>query len=273
MNPQILIIDDDTNVRSILARCLSHEGYVVKTAANGAKALQMLVESAYDLLLLDLHIEPVNGLEVLKFARKKDPDLAVIIYTACNSLESAVEAFRLGAFDYLCKPVTPALIRQRVQEGLQHRQQALYQRQLISQLASLRRALDDLIPQVTLSSSRPDGPRFIHSGKLIIDRRYRTVTLDGSPLDLTTTEFDLLLCMVEAAPEPLSPRQIVNRAMGYDSEDLEARDITKWHIHQLRRKIEPDPAHPRYIKTVRLKGYMWRGEPAFRDAQNLSVAA
>lgn len=260
MIPQILIVDDEPNVRFILERCLSHDQYTIDIAAEGTTAIKMLAQKPYDLVLLDLHMEPVDGLEVLNFAREQDPDLVAIILTAYSSIESAVEALRLGAFDYLFKPAKPDTIRQRVKEGVQHRRQALQFRQVMSQIENLRHTLDELAPRIEANIPHGDSQRFVQSGKLVIDRQHRLAALDGQLLDLTTTEFDLLLCIVEATPEPLSPRQLVNCALGYDCDELEARDIAKWHIHHLRRKIEPDPNHLRYIKTIRHKGYMWSGE-------------
>ncbi len=260
--PHILIVDDEVNIRFLLKRTLSQEGYEVNIAADGAEALKQLTKIPYDLLLLDLHMEPIHGLDVLNFAREQDPNLVVIILTAYSSVESAVEALRLGAFDYLLKPAMPDAIRQRVQEGLQHRQQSLRHHHLLSQIENLHQTFKNLVVENEILSPQSQTQRFVRSGKLVIDGHRHLATLNGGLLDLTTTEFDLLLCLVKAAPKLLSPRQLVNRAMGYDCDDMEARDIIKWHIHHLRRKIEPDPAHPRYIKTVRHKGYMWRDEQA-----------
>ncbi len=257
--PHILIVDDEENVRFVLENTLKHEGYIVSTAIHGADALKKLTETTYDLLLLDLHMEPVDGLEVLQVARKQDPDLAVIILTAYSSVDSAVKALRLGAFDYLFKPATPDTIRQRVRAGLQHRRQTLQQHRLVSQVETLRQTLDNLTDDDEFLPPPAPEHRFIRSDKLVIDCHHRLITLDDKLLDLTTTEFDLLVCLVKAAPQPLSPRQLVNCAMGYDIEDVDARDIIKWHIHHLRRKIESEN-NLRYIKTVRHKGYMWSGD-------------
>jgi len=258
--PNILIVDDEPNIRFLLQRSLSQEGYVVNTAADGAEALKKLNKTPYDLLLLDLHMEPIGGLEVLSFAREHDPNLVVIILTAYSSVESAVEALRLGAFDYLFKPATPDTIRQRVGEGLEQRQQALRHHQLLSQIENLHDTFKHLVTENALLTTQGSQQRFVRSGKLVIDRNRNVVTLDGNLLDLTTTEFDFLVCLVKASPELLSPRQLINHALGYDVNETEARDMVKWHIHHLRRKIEPDPAHPRYIRTVRHKGYMWSGD-------------
>ncbi|MFQ5611067.1 MAG: response regulator transcription factor [Anaerolineae bacterium] len=257
--PQILIIDDEPNIRFTLERALQHEGYHLDSAANGAEALQKLAEAApsYDLLLLDLNMEPVDGMQVLQVARAHDPDIIVIILTAYASIESAISALRLGAFDYLLKPTSPAAIRQCVSNGLQQRRKAIQRRQLLAQIETLRQTLDALDADPDLPASASVEARFIRSGNLIIDRHRRQAALDDRPLDLTTAEFDLLLCLVGAAPSPLSPRDLVNRALGYDCDEREARDAIKWHIHRLRRKIEPNPTRPRYIKTVRHKGYLW----------------
>lgn len=259
--PQILIIDDEPNIRFVLERALRYEGYILELAANGAEALRKLVDgSTYDLLLLDLQMEPIDGLQVLQIAKERDPDLVAIILTAHGSMESAVEALRLGAFDYLFKPAMPETIRQRITEGLRRRQQALQRRRLLSQIEGLRQILSELDNTAEFTTPPLISQRFIRSGPLVIDNHHRAATLADQLLDLTTAEFDLLLCLVKAAPKPLSSRQLVNLALGYDCDDQEAREIVKWHIHHLRRKIEPDSARPQHIKTVRHQGYLWSAD-------------
>ena len=258
--PRILIVDDEANIRLILERTLRQEGYLLETAVDGADALKKITAASYDLLLLDLWMEPVDGMQVLRSVRAKDPDCVVIILTAHSSLDSAVSALRLGAFDYLFKPAASAEIRQRVREGLQQRQQALRHRRLLSHLEDFRQALDETSPPELFSPPPVRPPDFLQAGNLIIDRRHRAATLADQLLDLTTTEFDLLLCLVNAAPVPLSAQELASQALGYNSDEIDVRDVIKWHIHHLRHKIEPDPAHPRYIKTIRYKGYFWSGK-------------
>lgn len=200
-------------------------------------------------------MEPVNGLQVLEAAREQDPDLIAIILTAHGSLESAVETLRLGAFDYLFKPAAPDTIRQRVAEGIEKRRKILRRKILLNQIESLRQTLI----QLDDTSLNAPSNRFIRSGKLVLDRHHRQATLAETLLDLTTTEFDILQSLVISAPAPLSARELVNMALDYDCEDMEARDIIKWHIHHLRRKIEQDASRPEYIKTIRHHGYLWAG--------------
>ncbi len=260
--PRILIVDDEPNIRFIWEHTLSHEGYILDSAADGAEALQKITQGNYDLLLLDLRMEPIDGLQVLREVRERDPDIVVIILTGYSSVESAVEALRLGAFDYLFKPAKPEAIRRRVGEGLLQRRQSLRRRHLLAQIEILRQALKDVDIENELVVPPAVSRRFIRSRGLVIDSHHRTTTLNGTLLDLTTTEFDLLLCLVKAAPQPVSAGQLMINALGYASETGEARDIVKWHIHHLRQKLEPDPAEPRYIKTVRHKGYLWTaGKP------------
>jgi DNA-binding response OmpR family regulator len=257
-----LIVDDEYHIRFVLERTLQHEGYHPNSAANGEEALEKLALSSppYDLLLLDLQMGQVSGLQVLEAAREQDPDIVVLILTAYGSLDSAVEALRLGAFDYLFKPAMPEAICRRINEGLQVRQRSLQRRRLVNQVDTLRQTLDEIGSNHNESTTPDMNRRIIRSGSLVIDRHHRHVTLDNNLIDLTTAEFDLLLCLVAAAPQPLSPRQLVNRALGYDCEYREASEAMKWHIYRLRRKVEVDPAHPCYIKNIRHQGYFWSND-------------
>ncbi len=257
---RILIVDDEPNVRFVLERTLRQEKYILDTAADGGEAIEKISRETYDLLLLDLHMKPIDGMQVLNAVRARVPDTVVIILTAHSTIESAVEALRLGAFDYLFKPALPETIRERVREGLKQRQQVQYRFHLLKQIDDLRATLLDLETE-SYQSEQPQGPgRFCTSGKLVIDLHHRVATLNGRLLDLTTTEFNLLANLVQQAPKAVSPRQLVNQALEYDAGDAEAREIVKYHIHHLRKKIERDPLHPRLIKTVRYKGYLWSGE-------------
>jgi len=258
-DPRILIVDDEANIRKILNRTLAQAGWDAETASSGAEAIEMVSQENYDLVLLDLYMEPIDGMKVFEKIRQRDADTVVIILTAHGSIESAVEALRLGAYDYLFKPATPKAIQLRVRDGLSRRQQALRRRRLLSQLDNLKNMLADLDAKEGFEPDPEIASRFLRSGELLIDRWHRTATLGGMLLDLTTTEFDILHCLVEAAPELRTSQELVTLALGYDAEESEARNIIKWHIHQLRSKIEPDNEKPQFIITVRYKGYFWAG--------------
>ncbi len=257
--PKILIVDDEPDVCFILERSFRSDGYAIESVQDGRLALEKIVQTTYDLILLDLNMKPINGLQVMSHLRQQGQDAVVIILTAHSTLQSAVEALRLGAFDYLFKPATPEMIRQRVREGLQHRQQNLRRQRLLAQVEQLKQALSVLDEGGGAFAPPSLSDRFLSAGKLVIDRHHRSATLDGNLLDLTTTEFNLLLSLVSAAPAPITPRQLVQEALNYDCEEAEASEIIKGHIYHLRQKIEPDPTSPQYIKTVRYKGYLWSG--------------
>ncbi|MEA4906953.1 MAG: response regulator transcription factor [Chloroflexi bacterium] len=253
----VLVVDDEPNILFVLERTLRREGYQIDTASGGVEALEKIRRSKYQLVMLDLNMQPVDGLQVLSTLRAQDSNAVVIILTAHSTIESAVEAMHLGAFDYLFKPASPEVIRQRVREGLQRYEQNIRRLYLLEQIEGLRQKLQAFDDEDRLEAGMGGSERFTRLGHLVIDHHHRAVTLAGRLLDLTTTEFDLLACLVEASPRPVPPRQLVTRALGYDSGDMGAREIIKWHIHQLRQKVEPDPNKPVYIKTVRYKGYMW----------------
>jgi len=254
---RILIVDDDPNVQYVLKHALGKEGYEIETANDGLEALQKIGQAASDLILLDLNMKPVGGLQVLNAVRERGEDTVVIILTGHSSIDSAVEALRLGAFDYLYKPTSPDAIRQRVREGIQHRWQMQQRSQLLSQIEDLRQSLIRLDDQAETGGQSTFPQRFLRRGKLVIDHYHRSATLGGRLLDLTTTEFDLLVCLAKAAPSPVSPQQLVLSALNYESNKIEAGEIIRCHIHQLRKKIEVNAAAPEYIITVRYKGYLW----------------
>lgn len=252
----ILIADDEENIRFVLQRVLQREGYMVDTAVNGRDALNKLQQRSYDLLLLDLQMEPVSGMELFQTIRELDKNIVVVILTAHGSMDSAIEALRLGAFDYLLKPASPDLIRSRVREGLTEQRKRQRRRRLQQQIEMLQQTLSELEAE-ELSTAPPVDGRFLQSGGLLIDQRRQTAALHGRILNLTTTEFNLLNCLVRRAPEPVSAQELVQCAAGYKAPLPEARELVKWHIHQLRRKIEENPSRPQYIKTIRHKGYLW----------------
>jgi DNA-binding response OmpR family regulator len=254
---RILIVDDDPSVRLTIEKTLLKEGYAVETAADGAEAIRKFGQKPFDLLLLDLNMKPVTGLQVLHAVREQDPDIVVIIFTAHSSLASAVEALRMGAFDYIFKPAAPDVIRRRVGEGIQSRRKSLDRAKLLTQIENLRQSLVNLDLGTAAPQSDPTAQRFLRRGTLVVDKYHRSATLGEKLLDLTTTEFDLLVALAESAPDPVAPRQLVMSVLNYEADDAEAGEIIKYHVYQLRKKIETDVSKPQYIKTIRFKGYLW----------------
>lgn len=257
--PNILIVDDEPNVLNILTHTLTCDRYLVDTASNGLQAIEKIRQHSYHVILLDLNMQPVTGLEVLKSLRQVDLETVVIILTAFSTVDSAIDALRLGAFDYLVKPAEPEAIRERVNEGVRRYEQALIQKKLQRQLSSLHQTLQILDPVSVSQVSTSGSANLIERGALEIDLDHRKVRMNSRDLDLTSSEYKLLVCLVESAPKPVSPGVLVHRVLGYATSANEACEIIKYHIHNLRQKVEPDPAKPIYIKTIRFEGYMWCG--------------
>jgi DNA-binding response OmpR family regulator len=254
----ILVVDDEESIRFIMERTLAHENYCVDCAASGTDALKLLEAKHFHLVLLDLHMRPLSGIQVLTELRKRSQDTEVIILTGHSDIESAIEALRLGAFDYLMKPVQPDIVRQRVATALKRYDQNMYKARLRDQIANLQSTLQALESNAEPEKNVP-AVGILRKGILTIDSDHRKAILGEVELDLTTTEFKLLLGLAKASPQTVSASNLAASVLGYECSPVEAGELVKFHIHHLRQKIEPDPQKPRYIKTVRFEGYLWAG--------------
>ena len=223
-----LVVDDETGVRFFLEQTLQQTGHLVVTASSGEEALERLRETTFDLAILDLNLGGrVDGLRVLEAVRWRWPAMATIVLTGHGSLESAVAAIREGVGLYLLKPIEADDLRQAVEEAL-HRARC----------------------------AQEEEPPRLEGGPFVVDLKAHVAIFDGRSLDLTTREFALLSHLIQNPDQAISPMELVKVLRGYEAVDLyEARQITKWYIHQLRKKAEPDPSNPRYIVTVREVGY------------------
>ena len=231
-----LVVDDDEGVRFFLEETLRRDGHIVVAASSGEEALDRMRDTFFDLVMLDLKLSGrVDGLRVLEAVRWRWPETVVVILTAHGSLESAMAAIREGVDGYLLKPVEPDEVRKAVQEALDRRRS----------LARLEEAGQE--------------EHVLQRGPFSVDLTKHLITLDGQPLELTSREFKLLVHLMQNAHRVVSPRELVQVVGQYEAEDLyEARQIVKWYIHRLRRKVEPDPSSPRYVLNVRGVGYRFR---------------
>nr|MCU0494457.1 response regulator transcription factor [Chloroflexaceae bacterium] len=230
-------------------------GYDVTTAENGQRAVTLLEEQAFDLLLVDLRMPGMDGMQVVQAARQRQADVAIIVLTGHGSLETAVEGLHQGVFDYILKTAEPSHVIERVQAGLTQRAQALRQRTLLDVVST---AVHELRGPGSSAGDggNPSAGRVINVGALQLDSWRQVASLGERSLPLTPTEFRVLLCLAEHAGQMLSYAQLVQCAQGYEVSELEAGELIKPHIHHLRQKLEPDPGAPRYILNVRGKGYL-----------------
>ncbi len=260
----ILVVDDEPSIRFFLEEALKADGHEVTAVSSGAAALEAFATTHYDLMLLDLQMPGMNGIEVLKVVSERHPDTPIIILTAHASLDTAVEALRSGAHDYLFKPCKIADLRESVQAGLLKRQRTVRQRELLSELqlsfettaAKPNRPPEAAAPPpAPRSNNGEDEDRFIRLRNIIIDATRHVITIDGRLLELSPTEFKLLTHLVSEYPRVLSPQDLIQGVQGYPSEPWEAREIVRYHIYHLRRKIKDATGRDDIIHTVRAVGY------------------
>jgi len=263
MSPQdfILIVDDEDRLRLSLSLILQKENYRVETAANAQEALNCLQLHEYDLMFLDLSLPGMSGIDLLVEVHQRAPHMPVLILTAHAALESAIQAVRLGARDYLIKPVEPVLILARVAEILAEREQPARKKEIVSQIHALLAELqkiegEDTTPSGALAAlPSANSTRFLKKGSFELDLHARHVMINGKYIPLTGFYFDYLSTLLRHAPKAVPYKTLVKESQGYDAAIAEARDLTRWRIHELRKVIEADPRRPQYILTVRGTGY------------------
>jgi two-component system KDP operon response regulator KdpE len=263
----IMVVDDEAVTRVSLSDALRLEGYEVATAASGEEALGLCdKQGPFDLVVLDLKMPGMDGLEVATRLHDAFPDTIVILLTAFGTMETAIEAIRRGAHDYLLKPTPVPKILESVRKGLRKRQQGRRRQQLVRQLKQTVSQLDAIESQESVEQDADAEPaRFLEVRDVVLDRQKHLAKRQGEPLDLTPTEFKVLSCLMEAPDEVWSPKQLVKRARGYEADTQGARAIIRVHIRRLRKKLEPDPSGPTYILNVRGVGYMFASSPRERD--------
>jgi DNA-binding response OmpR family regulator len=224
----ILLVDDEDSVQKLLTYPLERDGFRVVQARDGEQALRMFGDERIDLVVLDLMLPKVDGLEVCKRLRA-DSNVPIIMLTARGEELDKVLGLELGADDYITKPFSIREFRSRVR-------------------ALLRRA--------GLPRERAREAETIESGELRIDPARRTVELGGEPVQLTYVEFELLAALA-SEPARVFTREMLLRALWGDSAYREPRTIDV-HVRHLREKLECDPREPEYIFTVRGVGYRFR---------------
>ncbi len=265
---QILIVDDEANIRLTLQALLSRAGYTVTVAASGEEAIDLMQQHTYHLLLVDLKMPGMDGMQVAEASRDILPDATILVLTGHGSMETAIDALRQGVFDYLLKTTDPNQVVERVKAGMIDYSRRLRQRELLETMSSAVQELrggqqtsptgSEGAPPAAASTPSVDagGERVMSVGELQIDTWRQSATFGGRPLTLTPTEFRVLLCLAEQVGKMLTYTQIVRCAQGYEASEPEASELIKPHIYHLRQKLEPDPGTPRYLLNVRGKGYM-----------------
>jgi len=230
MKPRILIVDDEDTIRYFLKLELEQQNYEVWDVADGEKALKLLETHTFDVALLDLRLPGIGGQKIMHYLTEHAPQTNIIIITAYATLDSAIDAVKHGAHDYILKPFNTEEVLASIADGIANRDR-----------------------QITLLDQ---GAQELIAGPLKLDIKRRQVTLNDTPLKLTPTEFDLLLCFMKAPNTALDSVTLLRTIRGYQLSEVEARGIVRVHIHRLRSKLETVSPKSTLIATVQGGRYL-----------------
>ncbi len=232
MAERVLVVDDEESIRTLVEYNLRQAGYDVLVAEDGQTALSIVSQRGVDLLVLDLMLPGLNGLELCKRLRQEQSQIPIIMLTARGEEIDRVLGLEMGADDYVTKPFSPRELVARVR-------------------AVLRRKVDEMAPAT--------GDAAFVVGDVRLDPERYELTVRGEVIELTPREFELLHYLLKNLDRVVSCDQLLDRVWGYEyAGDTRLVDV---HISHLRDKIEDDPRAPRYIKTVRGVGYKFvKGE-------------
>jgi DNA-binding response OmpR family regulator len=226
---RILLVDDERSIQTLLSYPLQKDGYDVVSAFDGREALARFNESQFDLVVLDLMLPGVDGLEVCRRLRSRS-SVPIIMLTARSEEVDKVVGLEIGADDYITKPFSLREFRSRVKAVLRR--------------AAMRRAVEE------------EGEQPIEAGALRLDPAKRAVTLDGAPVTTTFVEFEILAALMASPGRVFTRDMLLSRIWG-DSAFRDQRTIDV-HIRHLREKLEADPKDPAFVFTVRGVGYRFR---------------
>ncbi|KAA3643454.1 MAG: DNA-binding response regulator [Chloroflexi bacterium] len=257
MPTKILIVDDEEAARKSLSDILRLEGYHVASKANGADAVEALELEDFDLMLLDLKMPGMDGLEVLDRASDLAPNTKVIMLTAHGSLESAIEALRQGAHDYLLKPASPEDIINSVSKGVSQRNETARKRRLIERMEASLNELKDA--EGVEISTEPPRAVFTLGESIQVDLERRELWQGETNVSLTPTEGKLMQVLMENRSKVLSHRELVLLVQGYQTTDWEAPEIMRPLVSRLRRKLASFEGGDDWIVNVRGTGYVFDG--------------
>jgi DNA-binding response OmpR family regulator len=262
LKDSILIVDDEPKLARSLSLILQRADYVVTTAPDAATALQLLQVGAYNLVFLDIRLPDQSGIQLLPQIHAIYPDMPVVMVTAHATLETAIGAVRAGARDYLLKPIDPEDILARTKKILDEQVEPKRKREITAQIQSLLSELQTTHDKESLASASNPAPpaldptRYLKRGDLQLDLHTRIINLNDREICLPPSTFDYLVTLVRHSPNPVAYNTLVKESQGYQELGrIEAKEITRWQIHELRKVLEQDLQHPHMIITVRDVGY------------------
>jgi len=255
MTAKILVVDDEKAARKSLADILRLEGYDVTAVEDGPSALVLLEDQDIDLMLLDIRMPGMDGIDVMQQAAEVSPDTQIVMLTAHGSMESAIESLRYGAHDYLIKPSSPQEILSSVAGALARHAEAQRKRLLLGQMETSLQQLKDAegVEQSSVAGQRvislPDG--------VMVDLARREIWRGNERVTLTPTEGKLLRVLLENKGRVMTHRDLVFLVQGYEITDWEAPEVLRPLVSRLRRKLSTFPDGDKWIANVRGTGYVF----------------
>ena len=243
MKSNILVVDDEPVARQSLSEILRLEGYAVNAVPNGQSAVEYVRTHPVELVVVDLRMPGMDGLEVVQVVNQISPETEVILLTAFGSTETAIQALRLRIHDYLLKPAPPAQVVNSVKKGLARREARLKARGGTSTME-----VDDSIAEFSLK----DGTH--------VDLSRRQIRKKDEIIHLTPAEGRLLRVLIENPGRVYSHRELVLLVQGYDTSQREAPEILRPLVSRLRHKLEAFPSLSDRIVSVRGTGYLYEGD-------------
>jgi DNA-binding response OmpR family regulator len=229
VSARVLVVEDDATVAEVVRSYMTHAGFDVDQAADGPTALAVATRTRPDLVVLDLMLPGLSGLEVCRRLRSTRPDIGVVMLTALGEESDRLVGLETGADDYLVKPFSP--------------------RELVLRVRSVLRR-SGVVPVV-------DGlPRRLACGDVEVDVSARALHVRGRPVPLTTREFDLLVHLMTHPGRAYTRQQLMREVWGWEFGDTSTVTV---HVRRLREKVEAEPSRPRRLVTVWGIGYRWEG--------------
>lgn len=266
----ILVVDDEGAIRYSVSKTLERVGYNVMTASSGEEALELMEDQNFDVVLTDIRMPGISGVDLLARIKEHTSDIVVILMTGYASLGTAVESLRLGAHDYLIKPSSSEDIRESVRRGIERSVNLRRRRELLASIRSnvaelsttpIAPALDpdhvmgrDNDRDYDLSAA-PIQPNTMELGNLTIFPGRYQISVDSTMIDLTPTEFDLLLYLAAHRGRVVPCSELVREVRGYAVDEREAREVIRPHVSNLRRKLKNVGQDPNILVNVRGIGY------------------
>jgi DNA-binding response OmpR family regulator len=251
MKPAILLVEDDNGLRTALGELLEDSGYAVKQAENGKKALDLLEEQTFDVVVSDIRLGTIDGIQVMQATKKQPSPPVVILLTGYGSLDTAIEAVRAGAYDYMLKPTSSFDFLSRVADAVQQCQNQRRQQRVNAMIAQCAAEIHDvsggvgvpeeLFPEMNTTTAPTTTPSDeTRLGVLSIDNSRHQAYLNGQPLSLTPIEFTLLSLLAKEPERVWRYPEIVRHTHNLYVNTTEARNLLRMHVHNLRHKIGPD---------------------------------